>query len=413
MPDAMSKDGALATDRQEVQRFLAADAAATGSGPPDDPLHSVSQIDIALPSDATKAAAAAKVKDEPPPPSSSGGVGPPGAGGAVASVAGGGGGAAAPPGASAESGFSAEVAGIMFFNFISSTGIVSANKYVFRTVGFTFATTLTLVHFIMTTLGLALFAKLGFFTVKRLEVRKAAALAAAGMGFVVFSNLSLQYNSVGFYQVMKHLTVAAVVVIEALAYKRVLPRPLWGSIACLCIGIAITGATDFELNLVGTIFACLNVLCTAMYQIWTGSLQRSLAANPLQLQMYIAPLSAVMMLPFVPLLDDYNPASPTSIWHFEMTRSAAGAIALTGVLAFCVNVSIFWVIGRTSAVTYNVLGHAKTSTLLLVDFLFFGRPVEWKNMTGLGIAITGVVSYTQTKLRLSQQAKAAGGGGSS
>lgn len=412
MPDAMSKEEALAADRRDAQRLLDADPP-TGGGNADNPLHSVSQIDIALPSDATKAAVAATVKDDAAPPSGSGGRGAAAdGGGTVASAAGGGGGAAAAA-AAADSGFSSEVAGIMFFNFISSTGIVSANKYVFRTVGFTFATTLTLVHFIMTTMGLALFAKLGFFTVKRLEVRKAAALAAAGMGFVVFSNLSLQYNSVGFYQVMKHLTVAAVVVIEALVYKRVLPRPLWGSIACLCIGIAITGATDFELNMVGTVFACLNVVCTAMYQIWTGSLQRSLAANPLQLQMYIAPLSAVMMLPFVPLLDNYNPASPTSIWHFEMTRSAAAAIALTGVLAFCVNVSIFWVIGRTSAVTYNVLGHAKTSTLLMVDFLFFGRPVEWKNMTGLGIAITGVVSYTQTKLRLSQQAKVAGGGGGS
>ncbi|GAB0495190.1 hypothetical protein MMPV_006488 [Pyropia vietnamensis] len=407
----MSNEEALAADRRDAQRLLAADTS-SGGGQPDHPLHSVSQIDIALPSDATKAAVAAKVKDDAPPPTNSGGVGATaGTGGAAASVAGGAGASAAA--ASSESGFSTEVAGIMFFNFISSTGIVSANKYVFRTVGFTFATTLTLVHFIVTTMGLALFAKLGFFTVKRLDVRKAAALAAAGMGFVVFSNLSLQYNSVGFYQVMKHLTVAAVVVIEALVYKRVLPRPLWGSIACLCIGIAITGATDFQLNLVGTIFACLNVLCTAMYQIWTGSLQRSLAANPLQLQMYIAPLSAVMILPFVPLLDDYNPASPASIWHFELTSSAAVAIALTGVLAFCVNVSIFWVIGRTSAVTYNVLGHAKTSTLLLVDFIFFGRPVEWKNMAGLGIAITGVVSYTQTKLRLSQPAKAAGGGSSS
>jgi len=403
-------------DRRDLQRLLPADGG--GVGRPDDPLHSVSQIDIALPSDATKAAEMAKAKVEDPPvaaalmpPAAGGPSGPVPAVGPASTAAKAGGGAAAA--AASEAGFSMEVAGIMFFNFISSTGIVSANKYVFRTVGFTFATTLTLVHFVMTTLGLLMFAKLGLFTPKRLDVRKAASLAAAGMGFVVFSNLSLQYNSVGFYQVMKHLTVAAVVVIEALVYHRVLPRPLWGSIICLCIGIAITGATDFQLNMVGTVFACLNVVCTAMYQIWTGSLQRSLNANPLQLQMYIAPLSAVMILPVVPLLDNYNPARPDSIWNFEMTRSAAGAIALTGVLAFCVNVSIFWVIGRTSAVTYNVLGHAKTSTLLMVDYIFFDRPVEWKNMTGLGIAITGVVSYTQTKLRLSQQAKAAAGGTSS
>lgn len=197
--------------------------------------------------------------------------------------------------------------------------------------------------------------KAGAFPFKRLDAAKAAKLAAAGMGFVVFSNLSLQFNSVGFYQVMKHLTVAAVVAIEAVVFRRVLPRPLWAPVACLCVGIAITGATDFQLNVTGTVCAVLNVVFTAFYQIWCGALQRSLGANPLQLQLYIAPMSAVGLLPFVPLLDDYRRSSPASIWAWTPTPGVVGLIALTGVLAFCVNVSIFWVIGRTSAVSCNVL----------------------------------------------------------
>lgn len=250
--------------------------------------------------------------------------------------------------------------------------------------------------------------KAGAFPFKRLDAAKAAKLAAAGMGFVVFSNLSLQFNSVGFYQVMKHLTVAAVVAIEAVVFRRVLPRPLWAPVACLCVGIAITGATDFQLNVTGTVCAVLNVVFTAFYQIWCGALQRSLGANPLQLQLYIAPMSAVGLLPFVPLLDDYRRSSPASIWAWTPTPGVVGLIALTGVLAFCVNVSIFWVIGRTSAVSYNVLGHAKTTTLLTLDYVAFGRPLEWANATGLVVAITGVVTYTQQKLRLSQRAAAAG-----
>lgn len=253
--------------------------------------------------------------------------------------------------------------------------------------------------------------QVGIFPFKRLDAAKAAKLAAAGMGFVVFSNLSLQHNSVGFYQVMKHLTVAAVVAIEAVVFRRVLPRPLWAPIACLCVGIALTGATDFQLNATGTAFAVLNVGCTAFYQIWCGALQRSLGANPLQLQLYIAPMSAVGLLPFVPLLDNYRPSSPDSIWHWTPTPGVGALIALTGVLALAVNVSIFWVIGRTSAVSYNVLGHAKTTTLLSLDYLVFGRPLQWANATGLAVAVAGVVSYTQQKLRLAQRAPPGGGTG--
>lgn len=98
----------------------------------------------------------------------------------------------------------AEVAAVVAFNFFASTGIVSANKHVFN-MGFTFATTLTCFHFVATFIGLLILARLNLFVPKKLDLRKSAKLALAGMGFVVFSNLSLQYNSVGFYQVMKHM----------------------------------------------------------------------------------------------------------------------------------------------------------------------------------------------------------------
>jgi hypothetical protein len=98
----------------------------------------------------------------------------------------------------------AEVAAVVAFNFFSSTGIVSANKLVFNQ-GFSFATTLTFIHFVCTFVGLLLLARIGMYTPKRLDIQKASKLAVAGMGFVVFSNLSLQHNSVGFYQIMKHM----------------------------------------------------------------------------------------------------------------------------------------------------------------------------------------------------------------
>eukprot|EP00188_Purpureofilum_apyrenoidigerum_P006137 Plantae.Rhodophyta-Purpureofilum_apyrenoidigerum.ctg9014.p1 GENE.Plantae.Rhodophyta-Purpureofilum_apyrenoidigerum.ctg9014~~Plantae.Rhodophyta-Purpureofilum_apyrenoidigerum.ctg9014.p1 ORF type:complete len:344 (+),score=66.49 Plantae.Rhodophyta-Purpureofilum_apyrenoidigerum.ctg9014:198-1229(+) len=293
----------------------------------------------------------------------------------------------------------------IILNFVSSTGIVTANKIVMdeSRLGFNYATTVTFIHFVFTTMCLLMCAKLGVFTPKQLDFKKAAKLSFVNMGFVVCSNLSLQYNSVGFYQVMKHMTVAAVVAIEALVYKKFLDRALWAPLGLVILGVTLTGATDFKLNLTGTMFATANILCTSFYQIWCGTLQKSLDADPLQLQLYTAPISALFVMPFMPILDNYSFTSEKSILRFPMTSKIAMWILLTAVLAFAVNISIFMVIGKTSAVTYNVLGHFKTCTLLAMDYLAFGRKFEIKNFSGLVITLTGVVSYSQVKMRKANQ----------
>lgn len=301
-----------------------------------------------------------------------------------------------------------EVAAFIAFNFFSSTGIVSANKLVYEG-GFMFATTLTFIHFVCTTIGLLLLARFGVFTPKRLDVRKALKLAVAGMGFVVFSNLSLQHNTIGFYQVMKHMTVVGVVIIEAVFFRKYLPSSFLLALATMCTGVIITGTTDFGVNFLGTMYALANICCTSFYQIWCGSLQKSLEANPLQLQLYIAPLSALCIIPLMPIFDNYNLTDPKSIFYFQPTVNNLSAIMFTGVLALCVNVSIFLVIGKTSAVTYNVVGNGKTAFLFVIDFLVFHRPFEPANVFGMALTLTGVIWYTQLKLKARAEAEKANG----
>ena len=291
-----------------------------------------------------------------------------------------------------------EVALVCAANVLCTILVVSANKVVFDRYRFTYAATLTFVHFVVTGTGLALAAGTGCFVPMRLEWRKVARLALFGAGFVVLTNLSLQYNSVSFYQLFKHLNTVGVVAIEWLAYRKPLARPLWLPVALLLLGVVVNTANDFKFNWVGFAYANGGVLVTSYYQIWAGSLQREMKCNPLQLQLYTAPLSALCILPTLPLLDDYRRTSAASIEHFQPTPTALAMILLSGVVALFVNVSIFLTIGRTSALTYNVLGHAKTTTLLLFDFMFFGRPLDLRNTVGVAVALAGVVLYTHVKL---------------
>lgn len=258
-----------------------------------------------------------------------------------------------------------KTAAAMALNFLSSTGIVVTNKLAMDRYGFRFATTLTLFHFFATYVLLLLAAAVGVFEKKVLPLRETAKLAAGSMGFVVLTNLSLQHNSVGFYQVMKVMTTPTVVVIEALVYAKVLDWGLRAALVPVCLGVVATAATDFRLNAVGAAYAIAGVLVTSFYQIGAGTLQRSLDCSALQLQLYTAPLSAAFIIPFVPLFDDWRPSSPKSIWEYEFGVGNLSVLVLTGVLAFLVNVSIFLVIGRSSAVSYNTLGHFKTCFILV------------------------------------------------
>ena len=176
---------------------------------------------------------------------------------------------------------------------------------------------------------------------------------------------------------------------------------MWLPIATICIGVSITGATDFKLNKVGFLYALMNIVCTSFYQIWCANLQKALNANPLQLQMYIAPLSALFIIPTLPIFDNYglSKLNTSSIFHvFPLPMDTILAIVLSGVLAVCVNISIFLLIGKTSAVTYNVVGNGKTAFLLLIDFVVFGRPFVVNNFVGLCTTLGGVMWYTKVKL---------------
>jgi solute carrier family 35 protein E3 len=291
-------------------------------------------------------------------------------------------------------------AGTMALNFFSSTSIVVANKYAMDSLGFHFGSSLTLFHFLSTSALLYLTAHcLGLFERKSCDLRKVAKLAAGAAGFVVLTNLSLQYNSIGFYQVMKVMTTPTIVVIEAVFYQKHLENRLKVALLPVCLGVVLTTTTDFRLNLTGTLIAIAGVLVTSLYQIWSGTLQRSLQLNALQLQYYTSPLSALFLTPFVPLLDNWRPNNPDSIFYYEFTIHRLVVILATGILAFLVNVSIFMVIGRTSPVTYNVLGHAKTAVIIASDFLFFGRPKDVRNMAGVVLTMVGVVWYTHLKLQ--------------
>lgn len=104
-------------------------------------------------------------------------------------------------------------------NFLASICIVFINKWIYVHHGFP-NITLTCIHFLVTYLGLVICSFLQIFKPRRLPILKIIPLSLTFCGFVVFTNLSLQNNTVGTYQLAKALTTPAIIGIHTLFYNR-------------------------------------------------------------------------------------------------------------------------------------------------------------------------------------------------
>lgn len=107
-------------------------------------------------------------------------------------------------------------------NLASSICIVFLNKWLYVRTGFP-NMSLTLVHFAVTWLGLYVCQALDIFAPKSLRPRQVLPLALSFCGFVVFTNLSLQNNTIGTYQLAKAMTTPVIVLIQSAAYGKTFP----------------------------------------------------------------------------------------------------------------------------------------------------------------------------------------------
>ena len=69
-------------------------------------------------------------------------------------------------------------------------------------------------------------------------------------------------------------------------------------------------------------------------------------------------------------------------------------IVLSCLISISVNFSTFLVIGKTSPVTYQVLGHLKTCLVLGFGYVLLHDPFSLRNIFGILIALVGMIIYS-------------------
>ena len=208
-------------------------------------------------------------------------------------------------------------------------------------------------------------------------------------------NAAYLYLSVSFIQMLKALMPVSVFTIGCWMGTETFT---WFSLLNVCligIGVAIASFGELNFNLFGLLLQLGSIFVESIRLVLVQLLlqSRGLKLNPITTLYYVSPCCfAFLLVPFVSLewLKIVNDKDVV-INPFYMITNAA--------LAFCLNLSVFLLIGKTSALTMNVAGVVKDWLLIGISVWVFHAAVSQVNIGGYLIAFLAVFWYNYDKYR--------------
>ncbi|KAK8580151.1 hypothetical protein V6N13_143276 [Hibiscus sabdariffa] len=245
------------------------------------------------------------------------------------------------------------------FNVVTSVGVIIVNKALMATYGFSYE----LLKFV-------LFANFS----------------------IVGMNVSLMWNSVGFYQIAKLSMIPVSCFLEVVMDKIRYSRDTKLSIVVVLLGVGVCTVTDVSVNTKGFIAAFIAVWSTSLQQYYVLHLQRRYNLSSFNLLGHTAPAQAGTLLLLGPFLDYWLTSERVDAYSYN--QASVMFIILSCTIAVGTNLSQFICIGRFTAVSFQVLGHMKTIFVLIMGFIFFGREaLNLHVVLGMIIAVAGMIWY--------------------
>ncbi len=293
------------------------------------------------------------------------------------------------------------VAGVIG-NVISVVGIVIINKYITEKDGYNFMVFMSALHFGFTYYALKAMAFLGYLKAPTSSRMAVFPVAIGSLLSVAFMNLNLSHNSVGFYQLSKLACIPFTLLVQYIENRQTIPTNILLTLLPILFGVGYATVYDVSVNFYGTIIATLAIIATSVSQILTNKYQNHKKEeeeklDALQLLYQTSPLTAIGMLVMCPFFDDMS-----ALANYNYDLPCIKRIIITCILALGVNITNYSVIGSTSPLTYQVLGHLKTILIIILGFVVFSKPIDTRNLVGIVIAMTGVIAYTELKRQQNQ-----------
>ncbi|KAG4980961.1 hypothetical protein JHK85_034919 [Glycine max] len=286
------------------------------------------------------------------------------------------------------SNFQLGVIGALFLSVASSVSIVICNKALMSNLGFPFATTLTSWHLMVTFCTLHAAQRLNLFVSKSVDLKTVMLFGILNGISIGFLNLSLGFNSIGFYQMTKLAIIPFTVLLETIFLKKQF-RPS----AQFCGNHSFPSGNHNDMCWPNRILYSV-IAKYSLFQLLhlTNTIQKKLNVSSTQLLYQSAPFQAAILFVSGPLVDQM--LTKQNVFAYKYSPVVLAFIILSCLIAVSVNFSTFLVIGKTSPVTYQVLGHLKTCLVLGFGYTLLHDPFTGRNILGILIAVFGMGLYS-------------------
>ncbi|KAF5176615.1 Sugar phosphate transporter domain containing protein [Thalictrum thalictroides] len=283
--------------------------------------------------------------------------------------------------------------------FLSFTVIVY-NKYILdkKMFNWPFPISLTMIHMIFCSSLAFLLVRVFKFvepvTMSRdLYISSVLPIGALYSLSLWFSNSAYIYLSVSFIQMLKALMPVAVYSIGVVFKKESFKTNSMVNMLSISFGVAIAAYGEARFDSWGVILQLGAVAFEAtrlvMIQILLTS--KGITLNPITSLYYVAPCCLVFL--FVPwVLVELPLLRESSSFHLDWVIFGTNSLC-----AFALNLAVFLLVGKTSALTMNVAGVVKDWLLIAFSWHVIKDTVTPINLIGYGVAFLGVTYYNYLK----------------
>ncbi|KAE9604457.1 hypothetical protein Lal_00031966 [Lupinus albus] len=210
-----------------------------------------------------------------------------------------------------------------------------------------------------------------------------------------FSNSAYIYLSVSFIQMLKALMPVAVYSIGVFLKKETFKNETMINMLSISLGVAVAAYGEAKFDVWGVTLQLLAVAFEAtrlvLIQILLNS--KGISLNPITSLYYIAPCCLVFL------------SLPWFIMEYPLLRDKSSlnldffVFGTNSFCAFALNLAVFLLVGKTSALTMNVAGVVKDWLLIAFSWSVIKDTVTPLNLIGYGLAFLGVGYYNHSKLQ--------------
>lgn len=282
-----------------------------------------------------------------------------------------------------------------------SISVILFNKWLLAFSGFPFPLALTAWHMLFCSV-------VGIFCIQVLKVcpthnmsqkdyiQRVLPIGMLYAGSLWLSNSSYLYLSVSFIQMTKSLMPGLVFISGVFLGTERFSRAVAANMGLIAFGVVVCTLGEANLVIKGLVYqlAALGFEAVRLTMIQVLMNSKGFSMNPLQSLYYVAPACFLCLL--VPLsLIELRPLMEMTNWSIYPSVFLANAF-----LAFALNLAVFLLIGKTSALTMNIAGVIKDWLLIFFSFAVFKAPVTLLNLVGYLFCCMGVAIYNYMKLQM-------------